>query len=86
MDRGVRKAGYNDVWPMMQGSAVTGQSFKGAGPTRKLRQWLQKNPSERWEKFVYRYQRKMISKTDGRQALVPVAKMAEKMGIRGLHV
>lgn len=55
--------------------------FPMLAPTRKLRQWLKKSPDERWEEFVYRYQRQIISETDSRQALILIAKTAEKMRV-----
>lgn len=55
--------------------------FPLLAPSRKLRQWLNENLDERWETFVERYKREIIRKTDSRQALILVAKMAEKMTV-----
>jgi uncharacterized protein YeaO (DUF488 family) len=53
--------------------------FPLLAPSRKLRQWLNEDLDERWETFVERYKRELIRKTDSRQALILIAKMAEKM-------
>lgn len=55
--------------------------FPLLAPSRKLRQWFLKDPEPRWETFSQRYQREMILKTDSRQALILVAKMAETMPV-----
>jgi uncharacterized protein YeaO (DUF488 family) len=55
--------------------------FPLLSPSRKLRQWLNVDLDKRWELFVERYKREMTRKTDSRQALILVAKMAEKMTV-----
>jgi len=55
--------------------------FPLLAPSRKLRQWLNEDLDDRWETFVERYKREIIRKTDSRQALILVAKMAEKMTV-----
>ena len=55
--------------------------FPLLAPSRRLRQWLNVDVDGRWETFVERYQREIIQNTDSRQALILVAKMAEKMPV-----
>ena len=55
--------------------------FPLLAPSRKLRQWLNQDLDSRWDTFVERYQREIIHNTDSRQALILVARMAEKMTV-----
>ncbi len=55
--------------------------FPLLAPSRKLRQWLNEDLDARWDTFVERYKREMIQKTDSRQALILVSKMAERMTV-----
>jgi uncharacterized protein YeaO (DUF488 family) len=73
-------------WPRGLGKSYQSEEhfdvwFPLLAPSRKLRQWLNEDLDARWETFVERYKGEMIRKTDSRQALILVAKMAEKMAV-----
>jgi uncharacterized protein YeaO (DUF488 family) len=75
LPRGVKKKDYArfdyfDVW------------FPLLSPSRKLLNWLGDDPDDdKWDKFVEKYKREMLSNTNSRQAIQLLAKLAKQTSI-----
>jgi len=75
LPRGVLKKNYAkfdyfDVW------------FPALAPSRKLMAWAKPRDFEEcWPEFARRYEREMLTQTDSRQALILIAKLAERTSV-----